>query len=57
MNHAIFSLHSPPREIDSKNRCTMNGKEWIKCGVPLWVATTREEAIAWQTEKRKEMGL
>lgn len=50
MSWAIHSLHAPPVQTDDQGRYSLNGRDWIKAGVPIHTAETREEAEQWQAE-------
>lgn len=50
---AIHSLWAPPTETDNQGRYSLNGRDWIKAGVPIHTAETREEAEQWQAERKQ----
>ena len=50
---AVHSLYAPPVQTDDQGRHSLNGRDWIKAGIPIHVADTREEAEQWQAERRE----
>lgn len=53
MSWAIHSLHAPPVQTDDQGRYSLNGRDWIKAGIPIHTAETREEAEQWQAERKQ----
>ena len=46
-------LWAPPTETDDQGRYSLNGRDWIKAGIPIHTAETREEAVQWQAERKR----
>ena len=53
MNWSVHSLHAPPVQTDNQGRYSLNGRDWIKAGIPIHTAETREEAEQWQAERKQ----
>lgn len=45
---AVHNIHSPAVEIDEAGSYSVNGRDRIKCGVPIFAADDRDEAEAWR---------
>lgn len=48
---AVHSLFAKAVEVDSKGTYTLNGRDRIPLGAPIFAAATMEECEAWRTER------
>jgi hypothetical protein len=50
---AVHNIHAPPVEIDENGTYTLNGRDRIPLGEPLFTADTMEECEQWRLNRDK----